>query len=290
MSQARIQPDGRPGLGLAAGGARRRPRGKEPGMETSNVQVLNRALDLLEQLTTSAEGVSISELSKRTKLPKSTIHRILNTFVARHYVRKSADNDNYELGYKFVELSSVYLNKIVLKTEAVPIMRRLAGAFNAISYLGVLENAEVMYLEKIEQHNNIRLYTQIGKREPLHCTGLGKVLLSALSPQDFESVARRLDYVRFTPTTITGYEQLREEIEQIRRDGYAVDNAEHEPDNFCVAVPIYDFTRNVMAAMSVSKNHLFVDHDKAFVVEKMKAAAEELSQHMGYTGPGTTTE
>jgi len=188
----------------------------------------------------------------------------------------------YVLGYKFVEIASIYLNKIELKTEAVPIMHNLASTFNAISYLGVLENNEVMYLERIEQFNSIRLYSQIGKREPVYCTALGKVLLSHLPPQDFEHIGKSINYIKRTSKTITNFEELAREVEQARIDGYAVDRGEHVENSHCLAVPIYDYTRKVIAAMSISKLELFKLYKLDYVISKMREASERLSLRMGY--------
>jgi len=252
-------------------------------MENLGIQVLDRALDLMEQLSTSESGLSITELSSRTGLAKSTVHRILGTYCARHYVEKDPTTSIYTLGYKFVEIASVYLNKIVLKTEAVPIMHDLATTFSCTSYLGVLENAEVMYLERVEQFNSLRLYTQIGKREPLHCTALGKVLLSGLREDEFESIARSLDYARYTPNTKTTYEELVQDVMFARTNGYAIDRGEHTVGGSCLAVPIYDYTRTIMAAMSVSGQGLLESYSIASIVEKLRQASMELSQRMGYT-------
>ena len=100
-------------------------------MGATNVQVLDRGLDLIELLATAEHGMTISELVAATGLPKSTVHRILATFTNRHYVEKNEETSVYSLGYKFVELASLYLNKIVLKTEAEPIMHTLAQILHA---------------------------------------------------------------------------------------------------------------------------------------------------------------
>lgn len=252
-------------------------------MDSQNVRVLDRALDIIEQLATSERGLSISELSQYTGLPKSTIHRILTTFADRHYISKDSETSIYSLGHKFVEIASLYLNKIVLKTEAVPIMHRLAVRFKAISYLGILENNEVMYLERIEPLNSLRLYTQIGKREPLYCTALGKVLLSGLPQDDFLRLANTLNFVPHTPQTIVTVEALYEEVKQVRLNGYAFDKGEHEEGNMCIAVPIYDYTRRILAAVSVSANNLLNLYDHDLLIETMKSASIELSRLMGYT-------
>ena len=254
-------------------------------MNGNHVQVLERALDLTELLATSESGMSIAELSAATGLPKSTIHRILTTYADRHYVEKDQETSIYSLGHKFVEIASLYLNKIVLKTEAAPIMHELATTFNAVSYLGVLENNEVMYLERAEQFNSLRLYTQIGKREPLYCTALGKVLMSALPEDEFEHIAKQLSYIPYTPYTITNYEAFKQEVIFARTHGYATDRGEHTLGSGCLAVPIYDYTRKIMAAMSISGHGLFENFSEEFIYEKMHDASLELSKRMGYTEP-----
>ncbi len=252
---------------------------------TSRVQVLDRALDLIELLATSENGLSIAELSATTGLPKSTIHRILSTYAERHYVEKNEETSIYARGHKFVEVASLYLNKIELKTEAAPIMHQMATTFGAVAYLAVLDNNEVMYLERAEQFNSLRLYTQIGKREPLYCTGLGKVLLAALPEQECERITSQLSFKPYTDNTIREEAELLRQVAEVRVRGYALDHGEHVADCQCLAVPIYDYTRKVMAAMSISGHNLLGNHSEEFIYEKMHEAAMELSHRMGYTEP-----
>ncbi len=254
-------------------------------MSSTRIQVMDRGLDLIELLATSEDGMSIAELAASTGLPKSTIHRILSSYAERHYVEKNEETSVYSLGYKFVELASLYLNKIVLKTEAEPIMREMAALFHATSYLGVLENNEVMYLQRTEQRNSLRLYAAIGKREPLYCTALGKVLMASLPEPQFESIARHLSYKPYTPNSATSFAEFRREVDLARRRGYATDHGEHTIDSSCLAVPIYDYTRNVMAAMSISGHGLLENFDESYVFEKMHDASVALSHRMGYTEP-----
>jgi len=255
------------------------------GGNTTRVQVLDRALDLIELLATSEKGQSIAELSAATGLPKSTIHRILATYAERHYIEKDEETSVYSLGQKFVEIASIYLNKIVLKTEAAPVMHEMATTFNAICYLGVLENNEVMYLERAEQFNSLRLYTQIGKREPLYCTALGKVLMGALPEEEFERIACHLNYKPYTPNSVKNFEEFKREVKTTRVNGYALDIGEHVAGNSCFAMPIYDYTRKVMAAMSVSAHGLLDNYPIELLHEKMKQASMEISRRMGYTQP-----
>ncbi|MEA4869141.1 Transcriptional regulator KdgR [bioreactor metagenome] len=253
------------------------------GSSGSHVQVLDRALDLIELLATSENGMSLAEMSAATNLPKSTIHRILASYASRHYIEKDPDTSTYFLGHKFVEIASLYLNKIVLKTEAAPIMHQMASMFGAISYLGVLENTEVVYLERAEQFNSLRLYTQIGKREPLYCTALGKILMAALPEPEFVHIAKQLSYEPYTPNSVRSFEAFKNEVRFAREHGYALDVEEHTVGSSCLAVPIYDYSRKVMAAMSISGRGLFDNFAVDYIYEQMKQASMELSKRMGYT-------
>ena len=254
-------------------------------MSNNNVQVIDRGLDILEQLATAENGMSIAELTEITQLPKSTIHRILSTYADRHYVEKNEETNVYCLGYKNVEIASLYLNKIILKTEAAPIMRELATTLGCTSYLGVLEQNEVMYLEKAEQFNSLRLYTHIGKREPVYCTALGKVLASSLPEDELRVLLRHLSFIPYTPNTINNSSDFEKEVDFVHQNGYAVDHEEHTLGSSCVAIPIYDYTRNIMAAMSVSGPGLLTRFDEAFVYERLHEASIELSKRVGYTVP-----
>ncbi|MEN6635640.1 MAG: IclR family transcriptional regulator [Clostridiaceae bacterium] len=257
------------------------------GSTGSHVQVLDRALDLIELLATSEGGLGLAELSAATGLPKSTIHRILASYASRHYIEKDPDTSTYFLGHKFVEIASLYLNKIVLKTEAAPIMHEMASMFSAISYLGVVENTEVVYLERAEQFNSLRLYTQIGKREPLYCTALGKVLMAALPEEQFIHIAKHLTYKPYTPNSVTSFDAFAKEVQFAREHGYALDVEEHTVGSSCLAVPIFDYTRKVMAAMSISGRGLFDSFPIDYIYQQMNQASMELSKRMGYTQDST---
>lgn len=251
-------------------------------MSGSHVQVLDRSLDIIEQLSTSPHGLSIAELSASTGLPKSTVHRILSSYVDRNYIERNSETSIYSIGYKFVELASMYLNKLQLKTEAAPVMHEIAVLFSAISYLGVLDNNEVMYLERAEQFNNLRLYAQIGKREPVNCTALGKVLLSALPEDECERIVCQMPLRQLTPNSITTPERLLREISDARKNGYATDYGEHTEGSSCVAVPIYDYTGTIIAAMSVSGYALLETYHLSYIAEKMQEFGRKVSMRMGH--------
>lgn len=254
-------------------------------MAGTGVQVLDRALDIIEILATSEKGMGIAELSARTDLPKSTVHRILATLVSHQYIEKNADNSIYSLGSKFVEVASLYLNSVNLKTEAAPIMHELSNQLVANAYLGVLENDEVVYLECAEPFRNLRMYTEIGKREPVYCTALGKVLLAALPKSEFNRIVRGLSFTPYTSNSITNAGDLSREVELVRQQSYALDRGEHTEGSSCMAVPVYDYTRRVVAAMSISGFGLLENNSEETIYQKLKEASDRLSARMGHNPP-----
>ena len=162
-------------------------------------------------------------------------------------------------------------------------MHELAVTFDCTSYLGVLDQNEVMYLERAEKFNSLRLYAQIGKREPVYCTALGKVLSAALPEDELIYLARQLSYIPYTPSSVKNYDEFYKEVLFARENGYATDREEHTAGSCCIAVPVYDYTRKVMAAISISGPGLLTNYDEKYLADKMREAAMELSKRVGYT-------
>lgn len=135
-------------------------------MPENGVQVLDRAIDILELLAVEKEGLGVTEIGNRLGLHKSTVHRILAALGKRGLVEKSLNQSTYKLGLKMVEISSVYLNNIELKIEARPHLWDLSSKLNLVSHIGILDGDDVVYIEKINAVSNIRLYSEIGRRIP----------------------------------------------------------------------------------------------------------------------------
>ena len=250
-------------------------------MNKPAVQVLDRALDLVELLSLEPQGLGVTELGAQLSLHKSTVHRLLTALADRGYIEKEAGR--YKLGLKFVEIASLKLNQLELKTEAAPALRRLAETLGKVAHLAILDGAEAVYIEKLEPVASLRMYSQIGRRIPLHCTALGKSLLSGLNPTALNSLAAQLVFQPFTVKTIVSVGALLEEVRRTRERGWSLDDSEYEEGIRCVAAPIYDYTRRVIAAISVSgprKEHDAVDE----IARQVKETALVISRRMGSTG------
>ena len=229
-------------------------------MEKATVQSIDRALSIIETLAGEKEGLGVTEISTRVGLHKSTVHRLLSALGERGYVEQRSGGA-YRLGMKIVELSSLYLNQVELKTEAQPYLRRLLQLTKQPVHLAMLDGLEIIYIDKIETIHSIRMYSQIGRRSPALCTATGEALLSG-QPDP---------------------EALIKEIRLTRQRGWSRDDQEHEPGIRCIAAPIYDYRGNIIAAVSTSglKQIITPARDEeiaGFVMD----AAHSISQRMGY--------
>ncbi len=247
------------------------------------VQTLDRALDILELLATEKKGLGVTEIGTRVGLHKSTVHRLLAALGERGYVEKNTDFGTYQLGLKIVEISSLHLNSIELKTEAAPYLRKLAAESTQPVHLATFVDGEVIYIEKVQTLNTIRMYSQIGKRAPIHCSAVGKALLIDLSEDEIRKVLQNRDLYAYTTNTLTDVESIVEQIKVSKERGWTIDDEEHEENIRCIAAPVYDYRGEVIAAVSTSgpDNVISKERDKeicSYVLE----AAEQISKRMGY--------
>jgi len=246
------------------------------------VQSLDRAFDILELLSREQHGLNLTEIGNRLDLHKSTVYRLLQALKQRGYIEKSP-RGSYRLGMEFIELSSLYLNNLELKTEAQPILRELSSLSANTAFLATLQENEVVYIDKMETHNSLRKYSIIGQRAPLYCTALGKSMLTGMAEDQIRKLYGGVELEAFTDRTITNVEDLVAEVEKIRRRGWSVDDEEYEEGLRCIGAPIRDYRNEVIAAVSTSGYTSVITRERveeiaAYVVK----AARDISQRMGY--------
>lgn len=228
----------------------RRPR--DNGEGGGAVQSVVRALGVLEALGESRGEVGIADLSKRVGLHVSTVHRLLGTLMGRGYARQNPETSRYGLGAKALQLAESYLGQMDLRHIARPFLERLSRETGETANLVILDGREVLYLDKAESSQNLRIFSRIGHRAPLHCTAVGKVLLANRSAAEVDTLLGRGPLESLTRHTITSQGQLRRELEKVRDQGFALDREECEEETCCIAVPICDARGDVEAALSIS--------------------------------------
>jgi DNA-binding IclR family transcriptional regulator len=209
-------------------------------------QSLDRVIVLIDEL---AQGPKrLGELAKTLDIHKSTVLRTLQTLERHGWVRRQGDPPEFRLGLRLVDLSNSVLADLDVRTVARPSLQRLGELTGETAHLAVRDGAEMVYLDKVESVHPVRMYSRIGARAPLHCTGVGKVLL-AYTPADQWP---RLELRRYTDRTITSMQELTTTCAEIRRRGWGWDEREHEDTVRCIAAPIFNATDEVVAAVSVS--------------------------------------
>ena len=217
-------------------------------------------------------------------MSKSTVHRLLSSMCARHYVEKNADN-TYSIGYKLMETVSLHINNLELLTEAKPFLSDLMRDLHLTAHMGILDGCDVVYLEKMDIYPNTRLYTQVGFRSPAYCSSMGKCLLSCLSGDDLEEALYGCDFKRYTPNTIPDIREFKRYLRVVRRQGWAMDNEEYQLGHRCVGAPVYDYRGTPVAAISASGSITQLsDRNLEAVIQEVKSAAASLSRRMGYVG------
>ncbi|MCK4259179.1 MAG: IclR family transcriptional regulator [Halanaerobiales bacterium] len=219
---------------------------------TQVVQSLDRALNLLEKLVEAEEPVGVTELSQSLSLHKSTVHRLLSTLCYRGYVEQDVKSNNYTVGLKLFEIGSSVLHKMDLRSKVKPYLEELMRETKETIHLGILDDYEVVYIDKVESSEVIRMYSKIGRRVPTHCTSLGKILL-AYSPEEVtDQMIEQKELTYYTETTITDPVELKKHLEMVKEQGYSIDDEEQERDIRCIAGPVFDYDGKIMAAFSIS--------------------------------------
>lgn len=243
-------------------------------------QSLDRALTLLEELAGGPKN--LDQLAGRLGVHKSTALRLLRTLQARRFVQRSGTR-HYRLGTSLFDLAFRALDERDVRRAVEPAARDLNAATGHTVHLASYEDGEVIYIDKYESRHNVRMYSRIGRRAPLHCTAVAKVLLAALPEDERRRIAEAIDYPRLTANTITGPSAFLAELARVRNLGYAVDNAEHEDFIHCVAAPVRGARGEVLAALSVSVPIVVLDHDGLLeLVPALRDAAEKASAECGW--------
>lgn len=217
----------------------------------NTVKSLVRALQVLECFSQKEPELGVTEIARKLGMQKSTIFNILSTFQETGYLTKNAATNKYQLGYKLLHLGYIVSSRMSIRQDFLPRMKEIANLSGEVCYLGLLDDLEVLYVEAVYPSTQIQSRNILGERAPLYCTGLGKCMLANLEEEQIRKVLSR-PMQSFTKCTITDPDVLRNELEEIRRNGYAVDNMEHEFGIRCVAVPFFGLDGKVLGAVSVS--------------------------------------
>lgn len=254
--------------------------------ETRGVKTIQRVLDVLEILEEYPSGLSLVEISDRIRLPKSTVHRFLSVLLDREYIRESHTGGRYLLGYQILSLSKACIKGIDLIPEARPFLEAINEEFNETVILGALDQKKlsVVYLDKIDSSHSLRLISHIGERVPIHCTALGKAILSGFGNDELVEKLKDYELKKFTDNSINDLEELIEEIDDINRKGYSIDREEYKLHISCVAAPIKVLSQKPIGALGVSMpTARFSEEKQERIIRVVVEAAKKISSILALT-------
>lgn len=242
---------------------------------------LDNGLAVLELLAREPE-LGVSDLARRTGLGKSTIHRVLVTLAGRDFVVRNPETGKYSLGVRLLELGTVALGRMAIGEKAVRYLRELVAEHNETANVGVLDGTSVLYLHRVETTEVLRADLRVGTRVPLHCSALGKAILSQLPEERLLPLVERIPLTRYTATTISDRAALLAHLAETRERGYAVDDEEYAPGIRCVAAPVWDHTGGVAGAISLAGPSIRMTLDRVHeLAGPVRNAAARISRELG---------
>ncbi len=247
------------------------------------IQSVAHALDVLEEFHGEIDELGVTELSKKLKLHKNNVFRVLATLQSRNYIEQNKSNDSYRLGIRCLELGQTFIRQRGLLQQANPVLHELAEKTGETSYLSMLRGNEVVYLDAIETTSTVRVISRVGLHMPLHATAAGKALVTHESEEELRG---RFDgpLKKFTKATLGTVDAFIAEVAIVRERGWATDLEEFEEGLRCVAAPIRDYTRKVVGSLSVSgpENRLCDEKIAKTIGPAVVAAAQGLSNRLGF--------
>ncbi len=249
------------------------------------VPAVDRAIRVLELLSVAPHGMSLAQLAVQTKVPKSTMFRILHTLHEHSIIVEDPDRKLFSLGMKLLGWGNAALARIDFKTMAHPHLLKLAHETRESFYLALLDHDEVVLVDRADTPEIWKMVTRLGTRSPFHCTATGLVIVAAMTDDAIDDMIVRHGLKKFTPKTITSASRLKKRLKEVQRLGYAVCDGEYKPDLCAIAVPLWDHTGKVVASLMTAIPSARSSKDRKLVenlVAILKHEAELISKRIGY--------
>ena len=242
----------------------------------SNVQSVERALQILSCFTIEENDLSVKEISSKLALPKSTVFRLLQTLKSNRFIEQDDLTQLYQLGFKVFELGNAYASSMDLRGIALPIMKALNEETLETVSLNVLDSYNRVCIEKVESNQQIRNFVKVGKRSELCYGASGKMLFSYLTIEEQNLIMQQEGLDQFKQKVLLN------QVQQIVKDGYALSVSERIEGLLSISSPIFDSKRNVIGGLSISGPVTRTDIKQQHMIQSLLTAALEISKKMGY--------
>ena len=249
-------------------------------------QSVQKVLQIIEIMSKEPEPIRLQDIALKAEMPTSTALRMINTLLVNGYVNQDAETLRYFLSLKFTQIGCAVSSHFSLQRIAHPMLLELRNRCQESCCLGVEENHELTYIDVVDGPDSmLRIMQRIGKRAPLHSTGIGKLLLLNYSEKQLGELISVKGLSPLTPNTLVTRNSLEEHLKQVRAQGYAVDDEECVLGARCVAAPVRDYTGKVIAGISISGPTSRLTKERISVVAPVvKDIADKISKALAYPG------
>lgn len=252
----------------------------QPSRKIGSVQ---RAIDILNLFDNQTSELGTTEIARALGLHKSTAASLVSTLAANGFLNQNPETRKYRLGLKLVERAFAMLDQIEIRRIAYPALQQLRDQWNETVNLAILDGPAVVFIERMLGTKALGMRSEVGRREPAHSTALGKAILSCYPLADVQAFIAAYGLCAVTPKTITSPDKFLAELDKAREQGYAIDDEENEIGGRCVAVPIFDHTGKVIAAVSISAPTARLPLDDVPQAGAMvRETAKTISRNLGY--------
>ena len=253
-------------------------------MGGSTLHSVSNAIRVLKSFSSTQREWGVSDLARRLGLSKSTVHRLLVTLTEEGMLDQDYDTGRYRLGLAMFDLAAAVPTQLDLHEAVQPPMTDLRNKTGETVQLAVLDGRQVVYVERMDSPNTLRMFLEIGRRNHAHCSGTGKALLAFSPRQRIEKLLEGWELQRRTEYTIVGHDALRAELDRIRERGYATNIHESEVGVMSVAAPVRDAGGATIAAMSVAGPAERMEALTREMAHATMEAAALASRRLGYRG------
>ena len=251
-------------------------------------QTVQRAIRVLGLI--AERPSSIEQVASFMGTHRSTALRTLQVLEAEQMVARDAHNV-FRLGRRVISLANAALEYIDLRTVAAPFLTRLSHEVEHTIHLAMLEADTVVYIDKREARQTVRMYSRIGNSAPLHCTGVAKAIVAFLPAEDRDRIAGDIDFVVHTENTLSSPDEYLEDLESTRDRGYAIDHLEHEPWVNCIAAPVFEASGSVLGSVSITTTTLLCDLETLLtMVPRLFETSRGISREFGWTDEADRTD
>lgn len=244
-----------------------------------------RTLSILKLFDKKHKKMTLTEISERSGVVKSSVLRVLASCEAEGFIKYDEETKLYRLGVEIFKLANTGYDFMDIRQVAMPFIRKMVNEMNLIGHLGVVEGDKVVIIAKVwpeSTADSLALQSRVGGIVPTHCTGIGKVITAFSEPETSERLINSCSFERYTEHTVCDRDEFEKVLDRVRKQGYAVTVCEHEPLIQCITYPIFGINGQLIAAMSLTGlTHSYNEETEAKAKEMLRMTAQMISNEMG---------